>query len=40
MSSKETEKGLDNNLTITFPSNTSCKSVSTELLAHESIQTA
>ena len=33
MASKETENGLENNLTTTFPSNTSHKSLSTELLA-------
>ena len=34
------EKGSENNLTITFPSNASHKSLSTELQYHESIQTA
>ena len=33
MVSKETENGSENNLAITFPSNTSHKSISTELLA-------
>ena len=33
MASKETENGSENNLTITFLSNTSHKSLSTELLA-------
>ena len=33
MASEETENGSENNLTITFPSNTSHKSLSTELLA-------
>ena len=33
MASKETEKGSENKLTITFLSNTSDKSLSTELLA-------
>ena len=33
MASEETENGSDNNLTITFPSNTSHKSLPTELLA-------
>ena len=40
MASKETENGSENNLTMTFPSNTSHKSLFTELLAQESIQTA
>ena len=33
MASEETENGSENNLTITFLSNTSHKSLSTELLA-------
>ena len=33
MASEETENGSENNLTIAFPSNTSHKSLSTELLA-------
>ena len=33
MASEETEHGSENNLTITFPSNTSHKSFSTEVLA-------
>ena len=33
MASGETENDSENNLTITFPSNTSNKSLSTELLA-------
>ena len=37
LASKETKNGSENNLTITFPSNTSHKSLSTE--HHESIQT-
>ena len=32
MASKETDSGSENNLTITFPSNTSLKSLSTKLL--------
>ena len=40
MASEETENGSENNLTITFLSNTSHKSLSTELMHHESIQTA
>ena len=32
MASDETENSLESNLTITFPSNTSHKSLSTELL--------
>ena len=33
MASEETENGLENNLTIVFSSNTSHKSLSTELMA-------
>ena len=33
MASEETENGLENDLIVTFPSNTSHKSLSTELLA-------